>query len=274
MDGREVLPQGRRAAGGDLALSVVIPVFRNAATLGKLHERLTDSLRIFRGDYELLFVNDACPAGSLAVLRDLATDPAVEVIDLPGNIGQHAAILAGMRQARGTRVVVMDADLQDPPEVIPDLLGRLDAGYDAVFAGRRGEYEPSLRLLTSRLFKALLGWATGLPADAGAFVALNRRTAAAVLAFRARVPFIPSLVGLAARRVTSVPVVRSKRSTGSSAYSGLQRLRLGTLALSWAIAWRFLPPTRRWLRHPERASSMELNTDDGDSRVGASRQDG
>ncbi len=266
-----MVPQESRAAIGDSALSVVIPVFRNAATLRGLHERLTESLRPFRGDYELLFVNDACPAGSPAVLRDLAAaDPAVEVIDLPDNIGQHAAILAGMRQARGARVVVMDADLQDPPEAIPDLLARLDEGYDAVFAGRRGEYEASLRLLTSRLFKALLSWVSGLPADAGAFVALNRRTAAAVLAFRPRAPFVPLLVGLAARRVMSYPIERSRRAVGPSAYSGFQRFRLGILALSWAMTWRFLPPARRWLRDVGPASSME----DPDSGEGARRRRG
>ena len=270
-----MFPKDKSAAshgqgGGDLALSVVIPVFRNAATLRSLHQRLTDSLPAFRGDYELLFVNDACPAGSLAVLRDLAADPAVQVIDLPVNVGQHAAILAGMRHARGTRVVVMDADLQDPAEVIPELLARLDEGYDAVFAGRRGEYEASLRLLTSRLFKALLSWVTGLPADAGAFVALNRRTAAAVLAFRPRAPFVPLLVGLAARRVMSYPVERSRRAVGASAYSGFQRLRLGILALSWAMTWRFLPPARRWLRDVGTASPME----DPDSGEGARRRRG
>src|SRR5438067_1542306 len=163
---------------GALGLTVVLPVYRNADTLPALHAALHRVLDAQPLDYELLFVDDACPAGSLRVLESLAArDPRVAVLALDRNVGQHRAILAGVELARGARIVVMDADLQDPPEAIPALLARLAQGPDAVFAGRRGRYESPPRLLSSWLLKRLLWLLCGLPPDAGAFLAIHRELA-------------------------------------------------------------------------------------------------
>src|SRR5205814_350062 len=133
------VPETDRVEAAAPSVSVVVPVYRNTETLEELHRRLDAALGAAGVDFELVFVEDACPAGSLAVLRRLeAADPRVGVLALPRNVGQHAAVLRGLARARGRAVVVMDADLQDPPDAVPALLARRAQGPAAVFAGRRG----------------------------------------------------------------------------------------------------------------------------------------
>ncbi|HEX7525198.1 MAG TPA: glycosyltransferase, partial [Gaiellaceae bacterium] len=103
-------------------MSVVVPVYRNAATLRELHARLGEVLPEL-DRRELIFVNDGCDDGSGAVLRDLAeADRTVVVVELEANRGQHSAVLAGLERSRGEWTIVLDADLQDPPEAIPALI--------------------------------------------------------------------------------------------------------------------------------------------------------
>jgi glycosyltransferase involved in cell wall biosynthesis len=133
------------------SVSVIVPVYRNRATLRELHRRVSAVLEGAGRTFEILFVNDDCPAGSLEVLRELtAGDARVAVLSLASNVGQHQAVVTALSEARGEWVVVMDADLQDPPEALPELLRAGEAGFSAVFAGRCGEYESRFRLLTSR----------------------------------------------------------------------------------------------------------------------------
>ena len=100
-----------------------------------------------------------------------------------------------MRRARGPWTVVMDADLQDPPEAIPALLQAAGDDVDVVFAGRRGRYESRLRLLTSRLFKRTLAVATGLPADAGMFFVANRHSVEVLTNMKGATPFVVAMIG-------------------------------------------------------------------------------
>ncbi len=101
-------------------------------------------------------------------------DPRVRLLSHAANRGQHQAVMTGLAAAQGEWSVIMDADLQDPPEALPALLNKGRVGYGAVFAGRRGRYESAGRLLTSRLIKWTMRQLTGLPSDAGIFVAINR----------------------------------------------------------------------------------------------------
>lgn len=223
-------------------ISVVVPIYRTVDTLRPLYDRLRRVLEGHSLSFELVFVDDGCPDGSLAVLRELAaSDSRVAVVALPRNMGQHRAILAGLRQARGNRVVVLDADLQDPPEAIPDLLNVMDAGAGAaaVFAGRRGRYESRLRLLSSRLFKTLLHLLCGVPPDAGLFVAMDRRMIERLLAFQVSRPFLVALIGCSGLPLASIPVVRSPRPSGRSAYNFWKRLRNACGAIAWVLAWRW-----------------------------------
>jgi undecaprenyl-phosphate 4-deoxy-4-formamido-L-arabinose transferase len=131
--------------------------------------------------------------------------------------------------------VILDGDGQDPPEAIPLLLQTLLPPLEAVFAGRRGGYESRGRLLTSRLFKTLLGLLTGLPRDAGMFVAFSRRMASEILSFDGSRGSIVAMIGRSGLPVASIPVVRSARLEGVSAYSSWGRLVAGCRSLAFVL---------------------------------------
>lgn len=221
-------------------ISVVVPVYRNAETLDELHRRVRDVLEAGSLEYEMVFVDDACPEGSLTVLEEVVRrDPRVTVLALRRNVGQQLAVLAGLAQARGTWVVVMDADLQDPPEAIPRLLTTIQEGFGAVFAGRRGRHEPVFRWLTSHLFKWILHIVCGTPTDAGLYVAMSHAMVERLLAFDEPGPSVVAMVGCAGLPVTSIPVRRARRSDGRSAYSEWKRLKMSLLALTWILSWKW-----------------------------------
>ena len=218
-------------------VAVVVPVHRNAATLAPLLARLTSALagRAWR----LRLVVDASPDDSAAVAARLAAaDPRVAVTVLERNVGQHRALAVGLSAEPEARAwVCLDADLQDPPEAVPLLLDRLAAGdVRAVFAGRRGHYEGRVRLVTGRLHRAAVARLTGLPPDAGAFLALGPQAHAAVLA--AAAPSLVVAIGAARLPVASVPVTRAARPSGRSAWTGRARAVQSLRTLAWAARRR------------------------------------
>jgi polyisoprenyl-phosphate glycosyltransferase len=221
---------------GAPAVSVVVPVYGNGDTVCALHEQLR---RVFDANslpYEIVFVNDACPFGSLVALTRLAaTDQNVRLTALPRNVGQHRAVLIGLAQARGRCAVIMDGDLQDPPEAVPRMLEELEKGYSAVFGGRRGRYESAARLLTSFVFKSLLHFLSGVPRDAGMYVALSRPMIDHLLARREERPFVVAMIGTSGLPLSSIPIQRSTRRSGRSSYSSWMRLKAGAAALSIAL---------------------------------------
>jgi polyisoprenyl-phosphate glycosyltransferase len=207
-------------------VSIVIPVYKNAETLLELYNELKYYLN--RISFEILFIDDASPDHSLTILQNLSgKDARVRFIRLPQNIGQNQAILRGFSACKGNRIVVMDADLQDPPSAILELLSQLDRGWDVVFAGRRGDYESHFRLFTSRIFKWLIHKISTVPQDAGLFVALDRNTLERVLKVAPISNYVVGMIGFTNARICSIPVIRNRRAQGSSAYSFWKRLCLG-----------------------------------------------
>jgi glycosyltransferase involved in cell wall biosynthesis len=219
-------------------ISVVLPVYRNAEVLVALHARLARVLLGETAELEMIFVDDACPAGSGVVLEELARqDTRVRVIRHERNQGQRLAVWHGLEASHGEIVITMDADLQDPPEAIPLLLGELrSTGAGAVFAGRRGEYQGRLRMATSRLYRSVLQAATGIPGDAGAYVAMTREALDRILPIPMASPYLPALLASTGLPVRSIPVKRGVRPAGKSAYSEWARLRLAYHGLS--AAWK------------------------------------
>ena len=205
-------------------VTVVVPVYGNAPTLRELYRRLRAVLDARGCSYELLFVDDKSPDESLAVLDELRHQGPVVVLPLPSNVGQHRAVLSGLRRTRSAAVVVLDADLQDPPEAIPLLLDRLQEGFGAVYAARRGRYQSRFRRLTSRLFKTWVHVVAGVPMDMGPFTAMDRRMVDSILSRAPDRPFIPALTAGAGLPITGVPVLRSPRPIGRSAYTTWDRL--------------------------------------------------
>jgi len=228
-------------------LSVVIPVFRNRETLRPLFARLRSVLEGEGWSWELVAVNDACPEGSLEVLRQLAAHHQhLRILELPYNVGQLRALWLGLREARGRYVVAMDADLQDPPEAIPLLRRALEESggrYRVVYAGRRGRYQGVPRLLTSWLFKRTLHLVCGAPVDAGSFCLMDRQALEALQRWEPPEPHLPTLVACACLPALVVPVHRASRPHGRSAYTGRMR---------WQLAWRILRAAWAMQRNPAR----------------------
>jgi glycosyltransferase involved in cell wall biosynthesis len=220
-------------------LSVVVPVYGNADALPELHRRLSAVLDRMAAACEVIYVDDASSDASPVVLRDVASrDGRVRVVTLPRNVGQQRALLSGIERASGEWVVTMDADLQDPPEAIPALLAAGSQGAEVVFAGRRGRYESSVRLLTSRVYKRLLSWLSGVPVDAGAFVAMRQGVRQSLLELAGPEPVLVPMLAATGARLRSIPVNRESRPGGGSGYSSWARLRIAARGLRWAVRTR------------------------------------
>jgi glycosyltransferase involved in cell wall biosynthesis len=219
-------------------LSVVVPVYRNAATLRELHARITRCVSP-GGSYEIIYVNDACPATSLDVLRELeGLDRNVILLDLAHNVGQNRAVLSGLALACGDIAVVLDADLQDPPEAIPILVSELRRRKAAaVFAARRGKYESVGRLASARLFRWVLRHLPGtrLPEGAGLFVAMDRDLIAHINQATEAKPYVVGMIGRAGFSLAAIPVERLPNPHGESSYDAWKRVKLAAHALTAGV---------------------------------------
>lgn len=140
-----------------MKISVVVPVYHNASSLPQLHQRLADvAAQITQSEFEFLFVDDGSRDDSFGVLKTLATDDSrVKVLRLVRNFGSNAAILAGLRYATGDCTVMITADLQDPPELIVDMVARWNSGAKVVLAARIERHDPFLTRLSGNLFNWL-----------------------------------------------------------------------------------------------------------------------
>lgn len=160
-------------------LSVVVPVFNEAVVLPMFHARLHDVLTALPGAHEIIFVNDGSSDQTQAVLEALrAIDPQVAVARLSRNFGKERAMTAGLELARGEAVIIMDVDLQDPPELIPDMLAAWRAGADVVNMHRtRREGETLLKKTTAHVFYRIINRLSevSIPNDVGDFRLFSRR---------------------------------------------------------------------------------------------------
>ena len=212
------------------AVSVVIPVFNESASIPRLHARLHQVLQQLGRSFEIVYVDDGSTDRSLEeLLLVQGWDPAVKVVTLARNAGQHAAVLAGFAHARGAVVVTLDADLQNPPEEIPRLLAEIDAGHDAVGTRREGRNDPFLRRAISAVVSRLASLAVGVPmTDCGSMLrAYQRPVVDEILRLAERALFIPALGAWLARRPTEISIRHEARLAGRSRYSPLRFMQLG-----------------------------------------------
>jgi polyisoprenyl-phosphate glycosyltransferase len=210
-------------------VSVVAPIFNEEATLDELHRRLTPALAPL-GTYEIVLVDDGSTDGSWSRLLELAArDPKLRLLRLSRNFGHQAALSAGLDAARGDAVILMDADLQDPPEVIPSLVAKWHEGFDVVYAIRADRVgESRIRLVSISLFYRLLRRIspTDIPRNAGDFRLLSRRAADANSAMPERAPFLRGMTSWICFRQTGVVYSREARFAGVSKYPPAKLVRL------------------------------------------------
>jgi glycosyltransferase involved in cell wall biosynthesis len=211
--------------GADATLSVVVPLFNEADNVDELLRRIRGviaGLRVAPAAYELILVDDGSRDATLEKLLAASHgDPHLRVISLSRNFGHQIAATAGLDAARGDAVVLMDGDLQDPPELIDDFLAKFREGYDVVYATRRRRAgESRFKLFTAALFYRVIRRLTNvsIPVDTGDFRLMSRRVVAALRSSRERHRFIRGLVSWVGFRQTGIEYDRAERFSGESKY--------------------------------------------------------
>jgi len=203
-------------------LSIVLPIFNEEAVIDELHRRLGEFLSALGTTWEVIFVDDGSRDQSFAKLRELSRmERRYRVVSFARNFGHQFAITAGIDYARGLAVVVMDADLQDPPEVVAEMLARFREGYDIVHGVRRKREKESLfKRATAYLFYRILRIVVGItvPVDAGDFRLMSRRVALTFRALRETNRFVRGMVAWVGFRQTIVLYDRKARFAGETHY--------------------------------------------------------
>ncbi len=223
-------------------LSVVVPIFNEEQVIAALYRRLTSTSEGLGATYELVFVNDGSTDRSMVLLTELAAaDRRVRVLNFSRNFGHQVAITAGMDHARGEAVVVIDADLQDPPELIGLMLEKWREGYDVVYAVReRREGDTLFKRATAAFFYRLLKRITHveIPVDTGDFRLMSRRAIEAMKLFNERNRFVRGLVSWIGFRQTGITFSRSERFAGETKYPLRKMIRF---ALDGIVSFSFIP---------------------------------
>lgn len=211
--------------------SIVAPVYNEADSLRELHSRVSAIMEAEGEPWELLLVDDGSTDRSPEVIRGLyEADPGhVRAVHFARNFGHAVAVTAGMDYARGDAVILMDADLQDPPETVLRLIEKWREGYEVVYAVRaQREGETWFKRTTAALFYRLLSWITDvpIPLDTGDFRLMDRRVVDAVGGMRERHRFVRGMVSWVGFRQIGVEYERQERYAGQTKYTLQKMLRL------------------------------------------------
>jgi undecaprenyl-phosphate 4-deoxy-4-formamido-L-arabinose transferase len=211
-------------------ISVVIPVYNEQENLDALFSRLTAVMDKTGKPFEILFTNDGSRDRSGAMLQDFHKQrpTQVRVIDFNGNFGQHMAIMAAFERARGEVVVTLDADLQNPPEEIPKLLGAIEAGHDVVGGYRKNRRDTFFRKYASRIINGIRAKITNIRMkDQGCMLrAYRKNIIESIVASEETSTFIPALAYSYAAKPTEVEVEHAARGAGESKYRLYDLIRL------------------------------------------------
>ena len=219
-------------------LSIVVPCFNEEACLPMLHERLTAAARAAVGeDYDIVLINDGSRDGSWAIMASLAAgDPHLTAINLSRNHGHQLALTAGLDLCRGGRVLIIDADLQDPPELLTEMLATMDCEQaDVVYGVRKSRAgETAFKRATAHGFYRLLSRATEveIPVDTGDFRLISRRALDALLAMPEQARFIRGMVAWIGFKQVPLPYDRDQRFAGETKYPLSKMIRFALDALT------------------------------------------
>lgn len=222
-------------------ISIVSPVYKGEKLVPLLVERLELSLHRITNDYEIILVEDGSTPESWASIQDICSrHEKVIGIELSRNFGQHHAISAGLDYSKGDWVVVMDCDLQDRPEEIPNFYKKAQEGYDIVLGRRVHRKDAFLKKLLSKVFFKILNYLTGLKYDGAVanFGMYNRKSIDAINQMREHIRAFPFMVQWVGFRQTKVDVQHDERASGSSSYHFFELL---SLALNTMLSYSDKP---------------------------------
>ena len=226
-----------------MLLSIVVPCYNEDAVLPELHRRLVAVLEQSGGpNFELIYTDDGSHDHTPDLLRQLqASDSRVRVVTLSRNFGHQIALSAGLGHASGEAVVIIDADLQDPPEVIPEMIARWRDGYQVVYGLRhRRTGETAFKLWTAKAFYRLINLVSDIeiPLDVGDFRLLDRKVVDVLLAMPERDRFLRGMVSWIGFKQVAVIYDRAPRRAGESKYPLMKMLRF---AVDSVISFSFVP---------------------------------
>lgn len=222
-------------------LSAIIACYRDAEAVPHMHQRLRKVFELIGVDAEIIFVNDASPDNAAQVLKDLAaSDPTVVVINHSRNFGSQSAFTSGMRISTGDAVVLMDGDLQDPPELIEKFYERWQEGYDVVYGQRVSRDAPQYMRFLYKAFYRLFRAASyvRVPVDAGDFSLLDRRVVAALNSLPENNRFLRGLRAWVGFKQIGVPYVRPERMFGRTTNSFLRNVQWARQAI---LSFSYVP---------------------------------
>lgn len=222
--------------------SIIIPVYNEELVVKESHRRLKAVMDSTGEDYELLFVNDGSRDKTVEILRGIIqSDPHTRLLDFSRNFGHQTAISAGMDHASGDAVIVIDADLQDPPEVMLDMIAKWKEGYQVVYGKRlQRKGETLFKKLTAKLFYRLLHSMTDvdIPVDTGDFRLLDRSVCDVMRNLTEKNRYVRGLVSWVGFNQTAVEYVRDERFAGETKYPLKKMLKFATDGI---ISFSFKP---------------------------------
>ena len=214
-----------------MELSIVSPIYRGEKMLDELVRRIIDSVKDITDDYEIVLVNDCSPDNSWEKIVQLCNEnKKVKGVNLSRNFGQHYAITAGLSKTSGNWVVVMDCDLQDRPEEIPNLYAKTREGFDSVFAQRVERQDTFMKRLSSAAFYFVFSFLTDSKQDKSVanFGIYNRKVVNAILSMGDSIRYFPIMAQWVGFRKGYLPVQHAERQVGSSSYSFFKLMRLAS----------------------------------------------
>lgn len=216
--------------------TIVAPVFNEEETLPHFYQRVVETMEKMGETFEILLINDGSRDRSFRIMQELhERDPRVRALDFSRNFGHQIAISAGLDHAQGQAVIIMDTDLQDPPEVIPDLAARWKEGAEVVYAQRaRRLGESRFKLITASAFYTLIGRITSvnIPRDTGDFRLLDRRVVDVLIKMREQHRFMRGLSAWVGFRQEAVLYERKERFAGVTKYPLSKMIRFSMDAIT------------------------------------------
>lgn len=212
-----------------MLISVIIPIFNEEENIRLLHQRLCGVMQKLDSPFELIFVNDGSKDNSMALIKLLANENSnVKFIDFSRNFGHQIAVSAGIDVAKGDAVVIIDADLQDPPELIIEMHQKWKEGYEVVYAKRRARKgENFLKKFTAKMFYRLLNKITSfnIPLDTGDFRIIDKKIVEVLKSMPEQQKFLRGQISWAGYKQTYVEYDRDSRNAGETGYTYKKMIR-------------------------------------------------